>query len=172
MRIPLEEAVPAEVVLKVLGGHAVEAAYPGFLAAVVVIDVLDVEDPFQYANALLHIDSTMGDPGLASKGFIDVGTIRTADGLRIDEWPKHGNDMRASSLSRQKSAVWPLRSRITRTATRSGQVPRIRPTPPRRRAGRGKWRCPLSDSRKKVSSASTMPFSCMARCGATCCRKR
>ena len=54
----------------------------------------------------------------------------------------------------------------------SAPVPRVRPTPPRRRAGRGKWRCPLKDARKKVSSASTIPLSCVARCRATCCRKR
>lgn len=35
----------------------------------------------------------MGDSGFAGEGLIDAGAVRAEDGIRIDEWPEHGDEM-------------------------------------------------------------------------------
>ena len=44
---PVERAEPAEVILKVRGGHAVESGDPGLQSTVMRMDVLDVPGPAQ-----------------------------------------------------------------------------------------------------------------------------
>ena len=71
----LKEAAPAEIVLQVLSGDAVEVAHPSLQAAVVGIDVLDVEDAVQHSQSLLHVDRAVGDSSFASEGLIDGCTV-------------------------------------------------------------------------------------------------
>ena len=63
----LKEAAPAEIVLQVLSGDAVEASHPSLQAAVVGIDVLDVEDAVQHPRSLLHVNRAVGDASFASE---------------------------------------------------------------------------------------------------------
>src|SRR3954464_12398535 len=77
------------------------------------------------------------------------------------------------SLGRTASVVAPLRSRATRMGICSPDSPRLAALPPRLRAARGRSeRLPLNDSRMKVSSASTMPFSRAGLSNAAAARNR
>jgi len=56
--------------LEVFGGYAVEAPYPGFQAAVVGIDVLDVEDECRARLSLTDREYWRGDGRARSRQFL------------------------------------------------------------------------------------------------------
>ena len=82
-----------------------------------------------------------------------VGTIRPSCG----GVPPQGQ----AGPARPRPAT-PARARATSTGTCSLDRPRLAALPPRRRRFRSSSRCPLRECRKKVSSASAMPFSACA----------
>ena len=105
--IAFEETTPAQVVVEILGGDAVEAAQPGFQATVVGIDVLDVEDAFEHPNALLYVQRSVRYAGHAGEGFVGVGPVRAKNRIGIDQRPEHGDDMRC---------IEPLQAKVGRLA--------------------------------------------------------
>ena len=86
--VAFEHAPPAQIILQVLGGYAVEAMHPAFEAAVVGIDVLDMEDTVDDAWAVLDVERSVGNPGGASKGGINAGTVGAQNRLLIDQRPE------------------------------------------------------------------------------------
>ncbi len=61
---------------KVFGGDAVEAAHPGFQAAIVGIDVLDVEDALKHLEAALHIDRAEHGDDMRCVEFPEAEVVR------------------------------------------------------------------------------------------------
>lgn len=106
----LQPPPPAQVMLQVLGGDAMEPPHPLLEPTVVGVDVLDVVDPGDDPDTGGQVHGPMGQA-----------------------------------------------ERTTSTGTWSRPVPRAWICLPRLRAGRSRWRWPLREWGKKVSSASTMP---------------
>ena len=73
-------AEPAQVVVQVVGGEAVKAMEPLFEAAVIGIDVLDVDGTLDM-DACADVDGVVGNAGVLRK--IAVGPIAVAHQQRI-----------------------------------------------------------------------------------------
>ena len=142
----LDRATPAQIVVKVFGGHSVEASHPFFQPRVVGVRILDVVDAGQDLIPLLRFTARWATPisraARAMGPFPPPSEQRTASRARRD--PSTALIFRWLSFGRIASAVAPDRSRTTRTGTCSRESPRFAARPPRFRARLGSPpRCPL-----------------------------
>lgn len=83
----LEDAAPAEIVWEIFRGHAVEPAHPGFEAAMIGVDVLNMRDapaPFAAASRKSYIT----DAGFGSERSTGARAIADEHGVLIpsDNW--------------------------------------------------------------------------------------
>jgi hypothetical protein len=83
--IALKHATPAQVVREIAGGDTVKANHPGFQAAVVGINVLNVEGALSYPLTGTGVDDMVGNALGAGKVGIDRSTITTKHGFSIDQ---------------------------------------------------------------------------------------
>ena len=74
--VVVQAAEPAQVVVQVMGGHAVKAMEPLFEAAVIRIDVLNVDGALDM-NACAEVDGVVGNAGVLRE--VSVGRIAVAD---------------------------------------------------------------------------------------------
>src|SRR5450759_1571953 len=78
---PVEGAVPAEIAVQVFRGHALEAAQPALETAVVGIDVLDVVDAGDDADAGGQINRAVRHADLAGGGRECPRAVGAKDGV-------------------------------------------------------------------------------------------
>jgi hypothetical protein len=133
--ITLQHAPPSQVVLQVLGGNPMKASHPLLEAAVVGVDVLNVERPIDDPNALLDIDGSMGQAKGACHRLIHPRAIGAKNGILIHQGAQHGRDVgrvdtfepKVSRLSaalayHQDSNMLPVRAYPAAFACRSMQL--------------------------------------------------
>ena len=85
-----QASAPPEIVGEILGRNAAEAGHPALEAAVVGIDVLDVEGVIDDPNPRAEIDGLLGDMGLGGEGTVDRGTVGTQHGIGVEDRGEHG----------------------------------------------------------------------------------
>jgi hypothetical protein len=152
--VSLEHPSPSQIVFQMLGGDTMEAAHPAFQAAVVAIDVLDVQSALDDASALADVDLAMRDADNSGEHCIDSRTFSTRNCILCDKRLQYGNDMRRIHFfASLKSAVCPLRSRTTKTGICSARCPAAR----RRKRCRHKKAVFLSTLQRLAASRRLMP---------------
>ncbi len=148
-----------KIVVQVFRRHAVEAADPSLQVAVEAVHRLDVKGALPPAALKLRVRR----PALRRQRGVGLMGVRDQDGaLRstgsLNSRRRSSTDMRPRQAERRH--VPRCLSVAVRTQTFSFDIPRFFDFRPRFRAGRGRSpRCPLKDSLKYVSSASTTPES-------------
>ena len=104
---------PAQVIVKIVAGNAVKAIEPLFEAAVIGIDVLDVDSALD-AQASAEVDGVVRDVGILRK--VAVGRIAIADQQRIpgQDGLQEGTELGFAHLSVSRDPVQSLPGTVAR----------------------------------------------------------
>ncbi len=157
--VTFQHPAPAQIIPQVVGCDSMESFHPLLQPPVISVHMLDVVCPNDSLTSTVVHHLMCYAPRLAETG-IHPCTITAEHCIGRDEWLQHRF---------HRLRIQPFQLKVGLMAR---PVPRVRPFPPRCLAGRGNPRCPLNDSRKKVSSTSTMPSSRVAWWFAIAFRKR
>jgi hypothetical protein len=82
--ITLKHAAPAQIVRKVAGGDTVKASHPTLQAAVVGINVLNVESAL-YPFARARVDDMVSNALSTGKVCVDRSAVTAKYGLSVDQ---------------------------------------------------------------------------------------
>src|SRR5680860_815571 len=77
----VKHSMPAQIIVEITSGHAVEAHHPAFPSAVIRVDVLHMERGTSHADALSKIDRLMRHAAMWGVALVNRRAIGTQDGF-------------------------------------------------------------------------------------------
>jgi len=142
---------PAQIIWKVFCCDPSESLYPILQATVISVDVLNMINLVYHTAAFSPDQTDMLDFFQVGKRSVSLVPIVAKDSILCNDWFQHLGHRKLAKVT--KHPVGHLAMTVPGDQDRN-----LLSRQTTLRAARGSFRAPLDDSKKKVSSASTIPL--------------